>query len=132
MKKNYRLIAQFVVVLFIFFLGVRIGKHHTSHRLNSNYSTVLYLSAATGINTKVNLLELLQKGDVMTSRKRLEALIDADLAYLALYVDKKPEEPDKDILEAIKKLKKYRERYPGHSINNAIEKSVIKTIDYVK
>lgn len=132
MKIFINLMFKSVVVLLVFFLGFKVGSHYTYGKLNNYYSTLLYSGAATGIKTKIILLELLHDNDVLTVRERLESLLDADLAYLSLYVDKNIEKPNNDIIEAIEKAKIYKKQYPGHHINNIIEKSVNRTLEYVK
>lgn len=131
MKLYLKILIVSVAALSIFIVGIKIGNYNTSNRLNSYFSNLLYLGTATEIKTRIILLELLKRDDEATAQKRLEALVDADLSYLALYVNNLPEFPDKDIVDAIRTVKKYRKKYPEHRINHVIENSVKKTLDFV-
>lgn len=135
MKRYVKVLALVAALALAYFIGAGVGHYKTKRYFDGYYSNLLYKSAASEITTKITLLELLKHGDDASAQKRLEALVDADLGYLTLYVNAppvKPDQNDNDIIEAIKIAKAYRDKYPGHQINHVIENSVKKTLDYVK
>ena len=132
MNRYYKVLTLVVLAACFFAAGVSFGGDKTSEKSDKYISDVLLPKvASTNIEVRITLLELLNSGDVATVQKRLEALVDNDLAQLTLYVNNPPLKLDTDVIEAIKIAKKYREKYPEHRINPNIEKSVKKTLDFV-
>ena len=118
----------------IFYAGIRVGNYQATKRIDKLIKKSLHSLDATEIKNQVMILELIKAGDFNMAQKRLEAFLDVGLAGLALYVNNPPLNPDrddKDIIEAIRVAKKYREKYPSHRVNSTFENSVKKTLDYV-
>lgn len=123
-----------IIAIAVFFVAsVSFGDDKTFESSDKYISDVILPKvASTNIEVRITLLELLNSGDVATAQKRLEALVDNDLAQLTLYVNNPPLKLDNDIIKAIKIAKKYREKHPDHRISPIIENSVKKTLDFVK
>jgi hypothetical protein len=131
MKQYYKILTLIVVAIFVFIVGAGFGYMKATDRFNKYITSSLYDSAATEVKGKVGLLELLKDGNSDKAQKRLEALVDVDLGTLTLYVNNPPLKQNKDVVEAIKIAKKYREKHPDHRVSPAIENSVKKTLDFV-
>ena len=133
MKRYFKILSLIVATACFFTANISFCDDNTSKESEKYVSEVLLPKvASTNIEVRITLLELLNSGDVATVQKRLEALVDNDLAQLTLYVNSPPLKFDTDVIKAIKIAKKYREKHPEHRINPNIEKSVKKTLDFVK
>jgi hypothetical protein len=132
MKRYLQIIALFVMVIGIFLIGKKVGSHNTSEKLDKLFFESFISLVATDVKGKVELLELIKSGNCTKAHERIESYLDIGLADIAVYVNMRPIKPDSNVIEAISLAKKYREKYPGHRVNNVIENSVNKTLDYVK
>ncbi len=133
MKRYFKVLVLVVSAIFVFIAGVSFGNYKTQQRLDKYIAYELLSSiSASELKANITLLELLNSGDPTTAQKRLEALVDAGLAQITLYVNHQPLEQDINVIEAIKIAKKYRDKHPEYRINPTLEKSVKKTLDFVK
>ncbi|MDD2335649.1 MAG: hypothetical protein PHD01_03635 [Geobacteraceae bacterium] len=132
MKRYLQIIALFVMAIGVFLIGIKVGSHNTSEKVDKLFFESFISLVATDVKGKVELLELIKDGNCTKAQERIESYLDIGLADIAVYVNKKPLKPDNNVIEAISLAKKYREKYPGHRVNNVIKNSVTKTLDYVK
>jgi hypothetical protein len=135
MKRYVKVIALVVTVVFVFISGVVMGDYRADKRFDKHFNNIFISQNAADVRHQVRLLELIQSGDYVKSKKLLESFLDIRLASLAPYVIKIPVNSDEnfnDVINAIKLAKKYREKYPEHQLIPNIENSVKKTMDFVK
>lgn len=132
MKLAIKIVAIVITVICVFIVGAGIGYMKATERINVLYTDVINESVAEEIKCQVQLLKLLKTSNYDKAQRQLESFLDVNLGALTLYVNNPPLQPNTRVVEAITVAKRYREQYLGHKINCIMEKSVKKTLDFVK
>ncbi|MEA5113314.1 MAG: hypothetical protein VB050_04735 [Geobacteraceae bacterium] len=132
MRLTLKIVAIVVTVLCVFIVGAGFGYMKATERMNILYSGIINNSVAEEIECQVQLLNLLKTGDYGIAQRQLESFLDVNLGGLTLYVSNPPLKPNARVVDAITIAKRYREQHPGHKINPVMEKSVNKTLEFVK
>jgi hypothetical protein len=132
-KLYVKLLSIVAMVVCAYFVGAGVAYNKTSKHADKYVSeTLIPLSAASDLKVRISLLESINTADYNKAKRLLEALVDNDLATIAIYVNNQPAQQEDSIVEAIKCAKKYREQHPEHKVIPNLANSVKKTLDYVK
>ncbi len=132
MKLAIKIVAIVITVTCVFIVGAGFGYMKATERINVLYTDIINDSVAEEIKCQVQLLKLLKTSNYDKAERQLESFLDVNLGALTLYVNNPPLQPNVRVVEAITVAKRYREQHLGHKINRIMEKSVKKTLDFVK
>lgn len=132
MKLVIKIVAVVITVICVLVVAAGFGYMKATERFNVLYTNIINESVAEEIKCQVQLLKLLKTSNYDKAQRQLEAFLDVNLGGLTLYVNNPPLQPNTRVVEAITVAKRYREQHPGHKINQVIENSVNKTLDFVK
>ncbi len=124
------ILTVFLLLLFVglsFVAGIHIGqKRGFVAYFNQDVSTT-----ATLLGAKVKALEMIKKGEIDKAEEYIEKFVDNDLGYLGVNVQNKLLKDKKQLLEAIQQAKTYREKYPGHTVNQTLSPGVTNAFKQV-
>jgi hypothetical protein len=110
-------------------VGFFVGSRFTTHRFAHTFQDLAFDNNSVNLMQQVKLLELLKKQENRKTQELLEKIMDVNLAGLSIYGNTPPAERSKAIIDAIRQVKDYRKRYPGHQVSPAFSESVQRALD---
>lgn len=110
-------------------LGFYVGNRFAKKKLDNYYLQLYFDSTAAEVKSQVRVLESLRKNEIGKGRELLERYMDVNLASLNLYSKTPPAERKEEIIDALRKAKDYRKKYPEHRVDPTLSGSVQRALD---
>jgi len=127
-----RVLYIFLVLLLVLVagaIGFYLGSRFTQQKVAVYFQHSDFVSYSNELKSQVKLLELIQKKENQTAQQFLEKLMDVNLASLSIYANTPPAERNEEIITAIRQVKDYRKRHPGHQVSSTLSESVQRALD---
>ena len=119
-----------IIAIIVFASGLYFG-YNKGARQGANAITSTYdESISIKLKNEIKLLKQLREGDIDTVTSTLETLVDTDISYLGVKI-LKANTTEKDILEALRDAKEYRQKYPDHKPNKVLSKTIEETFQRI-
>jgi len=132
LKQYPKIIAIGLYTAIILFFGFVVGKNITSNNLSEYFITQSDSGSATQIEIKIKLLNYIDNSNFDEAKLLLENTLDAELSGLYAYANKSPFKPNKEVNDAIKIAKQYRDKHPSHIVNPNLYPAVRKVLAIAK
>ncbi len=117
------LIAGIIFFASGLFLGYRKGVTQSSNVISSTITSTYDESILIKLKNEIKLLNHIQYGEINTAKETLETLLDTDASYLGVKLIKGGS-TEKDVIEALKEAKEYRQKHPEHKPNKQLAKTI--------
>lgn len=118
-------VLKTVLILLTAAISFATGMYIGASKTVKFYFNMDVSSSATDVKSKIKTLEAIKKGKIQEAEESLERLVDVNLGHLGVSNNNSLLENKAEVLEAIRKAKDYRDRYPGHKVNPTLNKSVV-------
>ncbi len=101
-----------------FMLGMQVGIRTEKNKIGKWFINEAVQASTSNVISRIKALEWLEKGQIDKTKECIESVVDVELAYLGTTLkDTPPLIEDKSrVLDAIRKVKDYREKHPGHQM----------------
>lgn len=126
-----------VLYIFLFLISVLVagafgfysGSRFTQQKLAVYFQRLDFISYGNELKSQVKLLELIQKKENQKAQQFIEKIMDVNMASLSIYANTPSAERNKEIIIAIRQVKDYRKRHPGHQVSPTLSESVQRALD---